>query len=40
VGSGTLFNSLGLGIEDVAVAAQVVNIARAQGIGEELTFLT
>ena len=32
----TVFKSLGLGIEDVAVAAKVVELARHRGIGREL----
>lgn len=32
----TVFKSLGLGIEDVAVAAKVVEIARQRGVGKEL----
>ncbi|QDU22128.1 ornithine cyclodeaminase family protein [Urbifossiella limnaea] len=32
----TVFKSLGLGIEDVAVAARVLELARQQGIGREL----
>lgn len=32
----TLFKSLGIGLEDVAVAARVYALAREQGIGEEL----
>ncbi len=32
----TIFKSLGLGIEDIAVAAQVYKLARAQGLGEEV----
>jgi ornithine cyclodeaminase/alanine dehydrogenase-like protein (mu-crystallin family) len=32
----TVFKSLGLGIEDVAVAARVVELARQQGIGKEI----
>ncbi|MFO0799080.1 MAG: ornithine cyclodeaminase family protein [Gemmataceae bacterium] len=32
----TVFKSLGLGIEDVAVAARVVELARQQGVGREL----
>ena len=32
----TVFKSLGLGIEDVAVAARVVDLARQQGVGREL----
>jgi alanine dehydrogenase len=35
----TLFKSLGIGLEDVAVAGHVYELARAQGIGEELAFL-
>jgi ornithine cyclodeaminase/alanine dehydrogenase-like protein (mu-crystallin family) len=35
----TLFKSLGIGLEDVAVAGQVYQLAREQGIGEELDFL-
>lgn len=32
----TVFKSLGLGIEDVAVAARVVKLAREQGVGREI----
>lgn len=32
----TVFKSLGLGIEDVALAAKVVELARQQGIGKEI----
>ena len=32
----TVFKSLGLGVEDVAVAAKVVEAARKQGVGKEL----
>jgi ornithine cyclodeaminase/alanine dehydrogenase-like protein (mu-crystallin family) len=32
----TLFKSLGLGVEDVAVAVKVVELARQQGVGREL----
>ncbi len=32
----TVFKSLGLGVEDVAVAARVVELARQQGVGREL----
>jgi ornithine cyclodeaminase/alanine dehydrogenase-like protein (mu-crystallin family) len=32
----TVFKSLGLGLEDVAVAAKVVELARQQGVGREL----
>ena len=32
----TVFKSLGLGIEDVAVAAKVVDLARQRGVGTEL----
>ena len=35
----TLFKSLGIGLEDVAVAGHVYELARAQGFGEELAFL-
>jgi alanine dehydrogenase len=35
----TLFKSLGLGIEDVTVAKHVYELARQQGLGEELSFL-
>lgn len=35
----TLFKSLGLGIEDVTVAKHVYELARQQGLGEELDFL-
>jgi ornithine cyclodeaminase/alanine dehydrogenase-like protein (mu-crystallin family) len=34
----TVFKSLGLGIEDVAVGVKVVEAARKQGLGKELTF--
>lgn len=36
----TLFNSLGVGLEDVAVAARIYALARERGIGEELAFLS
>jgi ornithine cyclodeaminase/alanine dehydrogenase-like protein (mu-crystallin family) len=36
----TLFKSLGLGLEDVAVAARVHALARQQGIGEEIALFT
>jgi ornithine cyclodeaminase/alanine dehydrogenase-like protein (mu-crystallin family) len=32
----TVFKSLGLGIEDIAVAARVVELARQQGVGREI----
>lgn len=32
----TLFKSLGIGLEDMAVAARIYALARAQGVGEEL----
>lgn len=32
----TVFKSLGLGVEDVAVAARVVELARQQGVGREI----
>ncbi|MFO0852284.1 MAG: ornithine cyclodeaminase family protein [Gemmataceae bacterium] len=32
----TVFKSLGIGVEDVAVAAKVVELARRQGVGREL----
>lgn len=32
----TVFKSLGLGIEDIAVAAKLVELARQQGVGREL----
>jgi len=32
----TLFKSLGLGIQDIALAARVVELARAQGLGREI----
>jgi ornithine cyclodeaminase/alanine dehydrogenase-like protein (mu-crystallin family) len=32
----TVFKSLGLGVEDVAVAVKVVELARQQGVGREL----
>ena len=35
----TLFKSLGIGVEDVAVAGHVYELARQQGLGEELDFL-
>ena len=31
-----MFKSLGLGIEDIAVAAKVVELARQNGVGREL----
>lgn len=34
----TVFKSLGLGVEDVAVAAKVVDLARKQGVGRDLPF--
>ncbi len=36
----TLFKSLGLALEDIAVAARVYALARERGIGEELAFLS
>ncbi len=36
----TLFKSLGLALEDIAVAARVYTLARERGIGEELAFLS
>ena len=36
----TLFKSLGLALEDIAVAAHVYHLARQQGVGQELEFLT
>lgn len=36
----TLFKSLGLALEDIAVAAHVYKLAREQGVGEELDFLS
>ncbi len=36
----TLFKSLGLALEDMAVAAHVYHEARKQGIGTELDFLS
>ncbi len=35
----TLFKSLGLALEDIAVAAHVYTLARERGVGEELDFL-
>lgn len=35
----TLFKSLGIGLEDIAVAKHVYELARQQGIGEELDIL-
>ena len=32
----TLFKSLGLGIEDIALAVRVVELARKEGLGREL----
>ncbi|MEO2091615.1 MAG: ornithine cyclodeaminase family protein, partial [Gemmataceae bacterium] len=32
----TVFKSLGLGVEDIAVAAKVVELAKAKGVGREL----
>ena len=32
----TLFKSLGLGIEDIALAVKVVELAKQQGLGREL----
>jgi ornithine cyclodeaminase/alanine dehydrogenase-like protein (mu-crystallin family) len=34
----TLFKSVGLGLEDVALAAEILKRAREQGVGEELPF--
>jgi ornithine cyclodeaminase/alanine dehydrogenase len=31
-----VFKSLGLGIEDIAVAARVAELARQQGVGREI----
>jgi ornithine cyclodeaminase/alanine dehydrogenase len=31
-----MFKSLGLGIEDIALAVKVVELARQQGLGKEL----
>jgi ornithine cyclodeaminase/alanine dehydrogenase-like protein (mu-crystallin family) len=36
----TLFKSLGLALEDIAVAKHIYEEARAQGVGEELDFLS
>jgi alanine dehydrogenase len=36
----TLFKSLGLALEDIAVAAHVYKLALEQGVGEELDFLS
>jgi ornithine cyclodeaminase/alanine dehydrogenase-like protein (mu-crystallin family) len=36
----TLFKSLGIGLEDVAVARHAFTIARQRGIGQELAFLS
>jgi ornithine cyclodeaminase/alanine dehydrogenase-like protein (mu-crystallin family) len=35
----TLFKSLGIGLEDVAVAKHVYDLAREQGLGSEVSFL-
>ena len=35
----TLFKSLGIALEDVAVAGHVYALARAQGLGQELDIL-
>jgi alanine dehydrogenase len=35
----TLFKSLGIGLEDITVAAHVYRLAREQGVGEEIDFL-
>ncbi len=35
----TLFKSLGIGLEDIAVAGHVYQLAREQGLGEEIDFL-
>ena len=35
----TLFKSLGIGLEDIAVAARIYTLARERGVGEELAFL-
>jgi alanine dehydrogenase len=35
----TLFKSLGIGLEDITVAKHVYELARQQGLGEELDFL-
>ena len=32
----TVFKSLGLGVEDIALAAKVVELARKQGLGREI----
>jgi ornithine cyclodeaminase/alanine dehydrogenase-like protein (mu-crystallin family) len=32
----TVFKSLGLGIEDIALAVRIVDLARQQGLGKEL----
>lgn len=34
----TLFKSVGLGLEDVALAAEIFKRAKEQGVGEELPF--
>lgn len=36
----TLFKSLGLALEDIAVAAHIYTLARERGVGEELEFLS
>jgi ornithine cyclodeaminase/alanine dehydrogenase-like protein (mu-crystallin family) len=36
----TFFKSLGLALEDIAVAAHVYKLARERGVGEELAFLS
>jgi alanine dehydrogenase len=36
----TLFKSLGLALEDIAVAAHIYKLARERGVGEELEFLS
>jgi ornithine cyclodeaminase/alanine dehydrogenase-like protein (mu-crystallin family) len=36
----TLFKSLGIGLEDVAVARHVYAVARQREIGQELAFLS
>jgi ornithine cyclodeaminase/alanine dehydrogenase-like protein (mu-crystallin family) len=35
----TLFESLGIGLEDITVAGYVYQLARAQGVGQEIDFL-
>jgi ornithine cyclodeaminase/alanine dehydrogenase-like protein (mu-crystallin family) len=32
----TLFKSLGLGVEDIALAVKVVELAKQQGLGREI----